>query len=144
MKKSSWVVFAFVLASAGLAQADVQDGDSSPAGFWDGLKTLASECVVRPYTLQEGQKTYGHTESDCHGLKVNGPKAVFEIDGQLYVAYVQDSADSDGGDLNDLFVQDASGVVVIQEHNVLAFGDVLWALLGQKVQLNEVYVQSLN
>jgi hypothetical protein len=135
------VLFAVLLFSS---SAFAQNSDSSPAGFWNGLEALVARCAVHPYTtMDSGEKTYGPMESVCADLKINGSSAVFVIDGEVFVATLQDSADSDGGDLNDVTVADSHGDVIITQQNVLAYRDIVVALVGRSVKFSEVYVPEL-
>jgi hypothetical protein len=117
--------------------------DVTPAGFWDGLDTLASQCAVVPYAVVDGTKVQGTARSECAALVLNNNQLNFNVLGQSFTAQVQDSADSDGGDLNDLQVTNEQGQIVVQASNILAYGDVIQALVGSKIQLKEVYDPSV-
>jgi hypothetical protein len=138
------VAVSFLLTLSSLAQADPSEKDVSPAGFWDGLITLASQCAVVPYTVVHGTKVLGMARSQCSDLILKANELDFTLFGQSFAAQVQDSADSDGGDLNDLVVTDSQGNVIIQKSEILAYGDVIQALVGAKVQLKEVYDATLS
>jgi hypothetical protein len=140
-KLSVVAVLAFLTLSS-FAQADA-DKDLTPAGFWAGLDTLASQCAVVPYAVVDGTKVRGMARSQCANLSVKNNQLEFTVLGETFTAQVQDSADSDGGDLNDLQVTNAQGEVVVHASNVLAYGDVIQALVGSKVQLKEVYDPSV-
>jgi hypothetical protein len=98
---------------------------------------------VVPYAVVNGTKVSGMARSQCDNLKVKNNQLEFTVLGQTFTAQVQDSADSDGGDLNDLQVTNSQGEVVVQASNILAYGDVIQALVGSKVQLKEVYDPSV-
>lgn len=136
------VAVAALLALTSFAQADANK-DVTPAGFWAGLDSLASQCAVIPYAIIDGTKVQGVTRSQCANLAVKNNQLDFTVLGQPFTAQVQDSADSDGGDLNDLQVTNAQGEVIVQASNVLAYGDVIQALVGSQVQLKEVYDPSV-
>jgi hypothetical protein len=136
------VVAALSFFTLSFAHADTAK-DVSPAGFWDGLDQLASLCAVIPYAVVDGTKVQGMTRSQCDTLAVKNNELSFTVLGQTFTAQVQDSADSDGGDLNDLEVKNSQGQVIVQASNILAYGDVIQALVGAKVQLKEVYDASV-
>jgi hypothetical protein len=130
------------LTLSSFAQADVAK-DISPAGFWDGLTSLASKCAVVPYAVVNGTKIQGVARAQCSQFILNNDVLTFSVLGQTFTAQVQDSADSDGGDLNDLEVKDAQGNVILEETDVLAYRDVIQALVGSKVELQQVYDSSI-
>jgi hypothetical protein len=102
-------------------------------GFsWESTQKLTLRCAVQPYSVTPGgRKILGALRSVCPAeLKANSYRASFVIDGRAYVATLADSEQSDGGDLNDLTIEDADGRVVAQADMILAFGDVIFALSG--------------
>jgi hypothetical protein len=119
------------------------DSDTAPAGFWEGVTALASQCAVVPYAVVDGTTYQGVTRSQCADLTLKNNQLDFTVLGQSFIAQVQDSADSDGGDLNDLQITNSQGQVIVQISNILAYGDVIQALVAGKVQLKEVYDPSV-
>lgn len=110
---------------------------SSQNPFWDKVSKLIQQCSQQTVTVENGKKVYGPLRSTCAEVLVKGSQAQFNLDGEWYLASIADSADSDGGDLNDVTVQDQSGVSVAERHNTLAFGDILVGLSGGQVQSAE-------
>lgn len=109
--------FGMVLACAAGAQAATASADyeesmnSTPAGtsltFWKKVSRLARDgdvALLAPDTAR------------------------FQLDGAIYHARLEESEDSDGGDLFDVFVENDRRERVAELHNVPAFGDLLRAL----------------
>lgn len=123
-----------------------QTAEATPqanARFLSEVRDLVSRCAVQPYTIQSGKKAYGRLESSCPELQVQGAEARFQFEGRWSVAKIVDSEDSDGGDLNDISIQDDHGNEVAQLKEVLAFGDILLGLSDGQVNLPESYEQTL-
>ena len=139
--KKQYVLVSFLavaLLRAAMAQADVASVQESP-GFWKKLNALVAQCAVKPYSLVRGMKTYGPLRSSCQELQANGDRAVFVLEGETFSARIVESADSDGGDLDDVYVQNSQGAVIANRHNVLAYDDILLGLAGGNVDSEEVY-----
>jgi hypothetical protein len=125
------------LLGASLAHAGGSSVQDSPE-FWQKLNTLVAQCTVKPYSLVQGVKTYGSLRSFCQEIQVNGDHASFVLDGEQFSARIEESEDSDGGDLDNVYVQNSSGAVIAQRHNVLAYNDILLGLAGGNVDSKEV------
>lgn len=140
MKKqySSLIFIVVSILGAAMAHADVPSVQESP-DFWKKLNNLVSQCAVKPYTVVQGVKAYGPLRSLCQELHAEGNQAEFVLDGETFSAQMQESADSDGGDLDDISVQNSQGAAVAQRQNVLAYDDVLLGLAGGDVNSREVY-----
>jgi len=138
MNKQYSVGFIVVsLLAASLAHADVASVQESP-DFWKKLNSLVAQCAVKPYTVVQGVKDYGPLRSLCQELHANGTQATFVLEGEKFSARIEESADADGGDLDDLYVQNSEGSVIAQRQNVLAYGDILLGLAGGDVESNDV------
>jgi len=104
---------------------------------------LISECAVRTYTVKNGKKVYGNLRPTCDDLQLDSEKkAYIHVGDQWFTATIEDAADSDDGDLNNVYVYDANGSTVAQRREVLAFGDILLALTGGRADVPEVYGQN--
>jgi hypothetical protein len=125
------------LLGAAIAHADTPPVQESPE-FWNKVNTLVAQCTVKPYALVQGVKTYGSLRSTCRELQVSGDQASFILDGEQFSARIEESADSDGGDLDNIYVQNSNGAVIAQRHNVLAYNDILLGLAGGNVDSKEV------
>lgn len=140
----SLAVLGFVFFSFSASGALAHDAVNGSPRFWTAVKELVLRCAVQPYTLQRGKKVYGRLLSTCEELQVQGAEARFVLNGDWYLAQLSDSPNSDGGDLNDVFVKDTDEKQVAVRRDIPAFGDVLLGLAGGRVQLPEQYVQDLD
>jgi hypothetical protein len=117
--------------------------ETSP--FLKNLQTLVQGCTVRTYTQgTNGLKVYGPLKSHCAEVRSFGAKAEIILDNEKYTVTLAESPLADGGDLDNIEIQDSNGVVVAQLSNVLAFGDILLGLAGADVELPELHVQTLD
>ena len=116
------VTFPFFLASQALA------GNTESPKFLEQVRGLVQHCAVQP--------ARGPLESKCTEVLVKGSQAQLQLNGEWYSANIVDSEDSDGGDLNNIFVQDQNGTQVAELHNALAFGDILLGLAGGQIALH--------
>jgi hypothetical protein len=113
------VVLPFFTAALALAGEPQQARQNQ---FWEQVHGLMQRCTI--------QKTTGPLESNCAEVQVKGSQARFQLGNEWYLADIVESAESDGGDLNDVTVLDQNGATVAQRTNTLAFGDILLALAG--------------
>jgi hypothetical protein len=68
-------------------------------------------------------------KSKCSTLQViSKESAKIFIDGQWYSAKIAESKESDGGDLDDLFIFDSKGTLVAKRINVPAYDNVVLAM----------------
>lgn len=104
------------------------------------LHDLALKCAIQPYNYVNGKKVYGRLKSICAEVKVSGEVARFEIGKHTYQVVLEDSALSDGGDLNNISITNEKGGLVAHRSNIAAFGDVLLAITGSK----EKFVETLD
>jgi hypothetical protein len=133
------VMVVLMVKTASAADVDASSSNS----FWEKVRGLVQQCSVQTYTVEGGQKVYGPLRSNCVELQVGGSSARFELDGKWFEATIQDSPDSDGGDLNDVFVYlqgEEGGKAFAERHEIPAFGDILAGLAGAQLQLPELYV----
>jgi hypothetical protein len=121
--------------SGSVARASTQtDGTPAvePALVQSIAQTLLS-CVEQPYGIsaRTGNKILGSLRSHCEGVTISQDRASLKVDGRSFTILVKDSAESDGGDLNDLFVQyDSREDQEIQlGQNLLSFGDPALSIL---------------
>lgn len=126
----SLVLVGLVFAFASPLGARASDGD-----LWPQIDALISRCTARTYTLQDGQKTYGQLRPTCDDVRLEGQgertRAFLRIADEWYMVTIENAADSDGGDLNNVYVFDSDGSTVAQRREVPAFGDILLALSVQ-------------
>ena len=90
------------------------------------------ECSILPYTVDaSGIKTQHALVSHCADVKVVSPgHAEIKVAAGTFHVSLKNSPDADGGDLNDVTIQN----IQTGEHkvisNVLSYGDVLLGVLG--------------
>jgi hypothetical protein len=143
MKSPVIQFFAFVAVILSSSQVtNAWASDPSSASFLESVQQLVRSCVVRPYSVTDGKKTYGFLKSRCSNVQTHGAWAEFSLGNTKYVASLEESLDSDGGDLDNIDIKDLNGAVVAHLSNVLAFGDILLGLAGANVELPELYDQS--
>ncbi|MGK5083867.1 hypothetical protein WDW37_11245 [Bdellovibrionota bacterium FG-1] len=96
------------------------------------LAIKAVECTQQPFSFnQVGHKRYQPIESHCADLIISGDRAEFRLDGHSYTLVVKENENSDGGDLNDVYLQYDSreDQEVLIQQAVLAFNDPIVGLL---------------
>lgn len=96
------------------------------------LAALTIKCAIHPYSINSaGQKIYYPLQSRCPQLRITSAStALIYLERQTFYAELLESRDSDGGDLDDLFILDSYGRRVAMRHNVAAFDDILLSLAG--------------
>lgn len=128
-------VFAAVLPlslTLAVCTAHAAEPTVEPALLQRLAKTVLG-CVEQPYAVngRTGNKVFGALRSHCAQVEISQDRANVLLNGRTYTVLVKDSELSDGGDLNDLFVQfDAREDQEVQfASNVLAFGDPALSIL---------------
>ena len=109
----------------------VQTAHAAETGSLENdLRNLVIECTVMPLTLQNQVKVSGDLIPTCESIqKVSGGFHLI-LNGVTYELTGQVAPDADDGDLYDIQVVNLStGQVVIQEHNDLCEGDLLFGLV---------------
>jgi hypothetical protein len=95
------------------------------------IKEETKKCAVEVLTLNRENKEVAGYETHCETLKlISSTEAQVFIDGAWFVARVQESAESDGGDLDDLFVYNDRNELVAQKSNVAAYDSIVKAMAG--------------
>jgi hypothetical protein len=116
--KKSTVSLAFFLAFASLTASPSQANEYCGPNLWARVKNLARECIYRERT----------TGKNCGLIRVSGDRsATFILNDAVYRVRMEESAFSDGGDLDDLYVDRDDGCQLGRK-NVLAYGNILQAL----------------
>lgn len=133
-----------LLSLQALVGASPRTALAESLAFWGDVQELLSSCAVQPFIIDEtGERTYGAIRSTCPELELTSDGARLRVNGRTYFAHLLESEDSDGGDLAHLLITDRRGRPVAQLENVLAFGDVLYALVGRSISVREEQVSSL-
>ena len=92
---------------------------------------LALQCSFRPVQFDtQGNREERPLRSQCPELQVQYREARFSSSQGIVTIELTDSTESDGGDLNDLIFRDRRGREITRLEKVLAFGDLLLALVG--------------
>jgi hypothetical protein len=136
MSKKNQMVMSVLAAT--LMSASAMAGAIDPqARFWADVSAKVRGCVIQPVTMVNGQKQASSLKSICQDVEVYQGGVYFRMNNALYYAYLQESAQSDGGDLYDVYVINRAGRVIAQRQNVPAFGDVLLGLAGSAQGIRE-------
>lgn len=113
--------------------AVVRIESSEDRALIESLAQTISACVEQPYGIrsQNHSLTYGPLRSRCDEVEVSGDQVVVEYRGRRYTLVVRESELSDGGDLNDLYIQfdsreDQEALIA---ESVLSFNDPVLSLL---------------
>ena len=103
----------------------------------------ALELIKAPLALESADnnsKVVGY-RSLCPSLVLlSSRKAQIFVDNAWYTAILKESPDADGGDLDDLYVFDAQGVLAGTRTNVAAFDQIILALNGGSYNLTRQMV----
>ena len=121
------LLFALVLFPFSAAAAD---------STLDDLRALAVRCSVIPYHVDaRGNEIDQDPYSVCPELQVHGQNGMAILHGEKFALLLSDSEDSDGDDLNRLIIVDSKGNKIGIFDNVLAYGNILSALVGGHTEL---------
>jgi hypothetical protein len=100
------------------------------------LDTLASalfQCSEQPYnhSTHTGHLVLGQLRSHCNSVVASQDRVEILHDGRSYIFLARESALSDGGDLNDLYIQydGREDQEELMASNLLSFGDPTLSVL---------------
>lgn len=103
--------------------------ESVKAELLHDIQTEVQKCAVPLVQKTNGITTVLGYKSKCPTLQITSKEsAKIFIDGQWYVAKIAESKESDGGDLDDLFIFDSKGTLVAKRINVPAYDNVILAM----------------
>ena len=95
------------------------------------IKVETKKCAVQVVTTTEENENVISYKSICDGLKITAQnEAAIMIDGEWLKAVITESAESDGGDLNDLIIYNLKGEILATKTNIAAFDSVIVAMAG--------------
>lgn len=98
------------------------------------IRNITKRCVSVSAPLAGQAPQY---RSQCAVLSVDSfDTAHIFVEGQWLQVQIVPSEDADGDDLAILVITDEKGRVIAQKNNVLAFGNVLFAMAGENLDLN--------
>ena len=113
------------------------------------VKELVTKCAVeilnQPSSLaisnRQSNPVLGF-QSVCPSLQiVNRQQAMIYIENQWYVAVIYESEEADGGDLNNMSLYNYStGQLVASRTNVAAYNQVVLAMAGGNIKLEQKYL----
>jgi hypothetical protein len=140
MKTRILILFGFLTLLPSPVRADESGISPRILGY---LVDRVRNCVVLPYTLNgRNQKVYHALQSHCPEVKVIGPGlARARVATHPFEIRIEESSFSDG-DFFDVEFSDLRTGEKSRFEGILAFGDVLLAVLGGRTEgLNEKLVQ---
>lgn len=116
-KKSTVSLLLLALVTMGLGASPAQARDYCGPALWNQVKLLARNCSEK---LKHGR--------GCAEIRIySGRSAAFVIGGAVYRVRMEESAFSDGGDLDDVYIDRDDGCQ-LERKNVPAYGDIVAAL----------------
>jgi hypothetical protein len=106
------------------------DGALMSSGTSSLLKDIRSEAKRCVSSEQTGSDALSF-KSVCPSIRlISNTQAQVLVGQQWYTAEIQVSVDADEGDLNNLRIYNSNGQSVAQRSNVLAYSNIVYALLG--------------
>lgn len=135
MKKNLTVLLAILASLSSAAHAD--SGNEPSERFWQEIRELVLRCSVQPVMIRGNRRIAAPVQSRCADLRVKAEGAEFILNNARYVAYLEESENSDGGDLYSVHVLNGRGQKVAARSDVPAFGDILLGLAGGSHGLRE-------
>ena len=98
------------------------------------IKEETKKCALEIVSTSRDAKEVAGYETSCNSLKIlSGQEAQVFVEGNWYTVRIKEAAESDGGDLDDLFVYNEAGEVVAKKTNVAAYNSVIRAMAGDSV-----------
>jgi len=95
------------------------------------IKEQTKKCTVQTVATQGEDKHVTSYRSTCKTLRLLSPSsAQIYIDAEWFIAKITESAESDGGDLDDLFVYNSKGKLVAKRTNIAAYDNIVVAMAG--------------
>lgn len=123
------VIVAFTSVAAQAGGRNERFSDFPPVVV--AIAQEVSRCAVQPTIMTRyGRKRYGKMVSRCPSVKVDGQQASVQLGRDVFALELRDSAMSDG-DFGDLSIFDARSRLIFKGESLLAYGDVLRALIGE-------------
>ena len=140
LKPFTFALITILLPHAVLASS-FQKSATQNNSLLRSIKKLTLECVVQPCrVISSGERICGELKSVCSELQPDRPgRAKLLMNGTTLHAFIMESEDSDGGDLNHLIIVNRKAAVVAERRNVLAFDNIYMALAGGNSEFIQVY-----
>lgn len=129
-----WLVSALISFNA------LADGTQKYSRMPPAIQLIAKEverCSYQPTVMTRyGRKRYGNMQSRCQTLVIDGRLAHLKLGRDVFTLELRDSPMSDG-DFGDLSILDSRSKVIFQARGLLAYGDVVYALVGELEAQNQ-------
>jgi hypothetical protein len=91
------------------------------------IKEEVKKCAAK----DSGSGTAAQFKSTCSSVRlISKSQAQILLGSEWFTAKVSESEDSDGGDLDNLKVYNSRGELVAQRSNVIAYDNVVYAMIG--------------
>jgi hypothetical protein len=119
-------------ASAGTTSTFDINGNSMDQALLQSLASRALECTHQPFAIKAtGNKTLGRVRSHCEDVRISENTVAIRLPSGNYSVTVRDNVNTDGGDLNDVYVsfEAQKNQEELLQESVLAFSDPVVALL---------------
>ena len=102
------------------------------------LKEEAKKCVSEIVKTTDAKKEIVGYETTCETFKIiSMQQAQIFVDGEWLTATSEESALSDDGDLDNLYITNSTNQLVAQKLNVAAYDSVISAIVGSETELTE-------
>lgn len=123
----------FLVSSASFAETNAVKKE-----LLQDLKEEAKKCVSEIVKTTDSKKEVVGYESACQTFKIVSMHQVqIFIDGEWLTATIEESALSDDGDLDNLYITNSANQVIAQKLNVAAYDSVVSAIVGSETELTE-------
>lgn len=98
------------------------------------IKEETKKCAIEVVALsRESKEVFGY-ETHCDTLKlISSTEAQVFVDGSWFSVHITESPESDGGDLDDMFVYNEKNELVARKSNVAAYENVVRAMAGDAI-----------
>lgn len=140
MKKNNFALICLsfaLISSSALVSASVNEKNKE---LFSDIKLETKKCAVQIISTKnetENESVLGF-KSICKSLKItSGTQARILIDGEWLKASIVESAESDGGDLDDLIISNSSNKVLAIKTNIPAYDNVVVAMAGDSNFFNQ-------
>ena len=126
-------IFGAALLSFGLlfTNASFANDNGTKKELISDIKIETKKCAVQIVAVNTDSEQVQAFRSVCNTLViVSRDEAQIQIEGEWLTAKITESAESDGGDLDDLAITNANGQVLATKTNIPAYDSVVVAMAG--------------
>ncbi len=122
----------FLLLLTSMTSTPFAQAATDPSELMRAFSEVALKCGVQTFRIPpEGNPINFAIVSRCAEMRTSRDRAMFLVDGRRFTVIMKESEFSDGGDIQDVYIQynsDKNQEVLVAQ-NVLAFGDPVLAVL---------------